>query len=74
MAQALKDVPVQALAVPPGAQEVAGDWRYSELADGGMVARIGIDDIAWAALQAAAASGAAASAPVGGPAASAAAP
>lgn len=78
MAQALKEVPVQALVVPPGVQEVAGDWRYSELAEGGMVARIGIDDIAWAALQAPAASGAAASAPLpgpaGGPAGSAAAP
>jgi penicillin-binding protein 1A len=49
--------------------EVAGDWRYSEFAEGGFVTRIGLDDPA--AAEAAAASAAASAASGGGVAASA---
>jgi penicillin-binding protein 1A len=69
MAQALKGVPVQTYPVPDGVSEVAGDWRYSEFAEGGFVTRIGLDDPA--AAEAAAASAAASAASGGGVAASA---
>ncbi len=43
MAQALKGVPVALPPAPPdGVQRIDGDWRYSEWAEGGAVAAIGL--------------------------------
>ena len=41
MARLLKGVPVQPLVAPDGVVAVGGDWRYSEWANGGFVARVG---------------------------------
>jgi len=41
MARMLKGVPVQPLLLPEGVVAVGGDWRYSEWAGGGFVARVG---------------------------------
>ena len=41
MARMLKGVPVQPLVMPEGVVAVGGDWRYSEWAGGGFVARVG---------------------------------
>ncbi len=41
MARVLKGMPVQPLVLPDGVVAVAGDWRYSEWADGGFVLRVG---------------------------------
>ena len=41
MARLLRGVPVQPLLAPDGVVAVAGDWRYSEWADGGFVPRVG---------------------------------
>jgi len=43
MRQAIKPLPVTALPVPGGVQEVRGDWLYDEYADGGYVAQLGVD-------------------------------
>ncbi len=61
MAQALKDLPVASAPPPPEGLVFSGnDWVYSELADGGMVLGIGLDE---AGVSAPPASAAAASAP-----------
>ena len=45
MAQALKDLPVAPVPPPPEGLVFSGaDWVYSELADGGMVLGIGLDE------------------------------
>jgi penicillin-binding protein 1A len=60
MAQALKGVPVAPPPLPPeGLEQVDGDWRYAEWADGGAVLSIGLDDAAAAPAAADAASAAA---------------
>ena len=41
MARLLKGVPVQPLVAPDGVVAVGVDWRYSEWANGGFVARVG---------------------------------
>jgi len=41
MARMLQGVPVQPLLLPEGVVAVGGDWRYSEWAGGGFVARVG---------------------------------
>ena len=41
MARLLKGVPVQPLVEPDGVVAVGGEWRYSEWAKGGFVARVG---------------------------------
>ena len=41
MARLLKGVPVQPLVMPDGVAAVAGDWRYSEWANGGFELRVG---------------------------------
>ncbi len=64
MARMLKGVPVQPLPMPEGVVAVGGDWRYSEWAGGGYVARVGSHGSSQAAESAAtAAAASAASAP-----------
>ncbi|TSE35972.1 Penicillin-binding protein 1A [Tepidimonas charontis] len=41
MEQALRNVPVQEIAAPPGVAFVDGDWVYQEYADGSYVLRLG---------------------------------
>jgi penicillin-binding protein 1A len=41
LARLLRDVPVQPLQVPEGVVPVGSDWRFSEWAEGGGVARVG---------------------------------
>ena len=41
MAQVLRGVPVQVLSAPEGVVAVGNDWRFSEWAEGGFVARVG---------------------------------
>ncbi|MFZ2987440.1 penicillin-binding protein 1A [Ideonella sp.] len=43
MERALRGVPVQSLPVPEGVQEVEGDWRFAEFAEGGQVLQIGTE-------------------------------
>lgn len=42
MRQSLKGVPVAELTPPEGVVQVAGDWRYTEWAEGGFVEKIGL--------------------------------
>ncbi|MES2718185.1 MAG: PBP1A family penicillin-binding protein [Pseudomonadota bacterium] len=69
MAQALKNQPVAARPEPPDGLAWRGDWVYAELADGGAVAGIGLDEAAavdpWTAASGAAAQGSAASGAAG---------
>ena len=58
MARMLKGVPVQPLVMPEGVVAVGADWRYSEWAGDGFVARVGTPTSAPAAEPAAAASSA----------------
>lgn len=44
MATALKGVPVRELAAPEGVVQVDGNWRYTEWANGGFIASLGLDD------------------------------
>ena len=55
MSKMLKGVPVQPLVVPEGVVAVGADWRYSEWAGGGFVARVGSPGSAQGAESAAAA-------------------
>jgi len=43
MRWALKDVPVTTLPVPPGVQEVQGDWLYDEFVGGGYISYLGME-------------------------------
>lgn len=44
MATALKEVPVRELAAPEGVVQVDGHWRYTEWAQGGHLASLGLDE------------------------------
>ncbi|WP_082668258.1 penicillin-binding protein 1A [Tepidimonas taiwanensis] len=44
MGQALRNTPVQEIAVPAGVAFAGGDWLYQEYADGSYVRRLGFDD------------------------------
>jgi penicillin-binding protein 1A len=46
MEQALKDVPVMELPVPPGVVNVGGEWFYDEYANGTGVRSMGLEDAA----------------------------
>ncbi len=52
MARVLKGVPVQPLQAPEGVVHVGGDWRYTEWAEGGGVAHVGLPAPAEAAASA----------------------
>ena len=44
MTHALKNVPVQEAAAPPGVSQVGGLWMYDEFANGSGVQSLGLED------------------------------